>query len=87
MSYPPHEEDEMSGTTRIHAAEITGPKGRLIKRFARKTLGTVPTSIGVYWHHQQVLMDMASVGRKVQISARVVAHGAGPYRWLDGQAG
>ncbi|HSF37186.1 MAG TPA: carboxymuconolactone decarboxylase family protein, partial [Nocardioides sp.] len=37
------------------------------KRFARRTLGgTVPTSIGVYWHHQQVLMDMASVGRKVQ---------------------
>ena len=56
----------MSGTTRIPAAEITGFKGWLIKRFARRTLGTVPTSIGVYWHHQQVLMDMASVGRKVQ---------------------
>ena len=56
----------MSGTTRIPAAEITGSKGWLIKRFARRTLGTVPTSIGVYWHHQQVLMDMASVGQKVQ---------------------
>lgn len=57
----------MSGTTRIPATEITGFKGWLIKRFARRTLGgTVPTSIGVYWHHQQVLMDMASVGRKVQ---------------------
>ena len=56
----------MTGTTRIPAAEITGFKGWLIKRFARRTLGTVPTSIGVYWHHQQVLMDMASVGRKVQ---------------------
>jgi alkylhydroperoxidase family enzyme len=56
----------MSGTTRIPAAEITGFKGWIIKRFAKKTLGTVPTSIGVYWHHQQVLMDMAGVGRKLQ---------------------
>ena len=56
----------MSGTPRIPAADITGFKGSLIKRFARRTLGTVPTSIGVYWHHQQVLMDMASVGKKVQ---------------------
>ena len=56
----------MSGTTRIPATEITGFKGWLIKRFARRTLGTVPTSIGVYCHHQKVLMDMASVGRKVQ---------------------
>jgi alkylhydroperoxidase family enzyme len=56
----------MTGTTRIPAAEITGFKGALIKRFARKTLGQVPTSIGVYWHHQQVLMDMAAVGGKVK---------------------
>lgn len=56
----------MTGTTRIPAAEITGFKGALIKRFARKTLGQVPTSIGVYWHHQKVLMDMASVGGKVK---------------------
>ena len=56
----------MSGTTRIPAAEITGFKGALIKRFARKTLGQVPSSIGVYWHHQKVLMDMAAVGSKVK---------------------
>jgi len=56
----------MAGTTRIPAAEITGFKGALIKRFARKTLGTVPTSIGVYWHHQKVLMDMAGLGGKVK---------------------
>jgi alkylhydroperoxidase family enzyme len=66
MSYPSPEEDDMSGTPRIPATEITGFKGWLIKRFARRTLGTVPTSIGVYWHHQQVLMDMASVGTKVK---------------------
>ena len=56
----------MSGTTRIPAAEITGFKGWLVKRFARKTLGTVPTSIGVYWHHQQLLMDMAGLGGKLK---------------------
>ena len=32
----------MTGTTRIPAAEITGFKGMLIKRFAKKTLGQVP---------------------------------------------
>ena len=31
----------------------------------------MPTSIGVYWHHQQVLMDMAAVGRKVKKWDRV----------------
>ncbi|WP_107773958.1 carboxymuconolactone decarboxylase family protein [Nocardioides sediminis] len=56
----------MTGTTRIPAAEITGFKGVLIKRFARMTLGRVPTSIGVYWHNQKVLMDLASVGGKVR---------------------
>lgn len=56
----------MSGTTRIPVAEITGFKGALIKRFARKTLGQVPSSIGVYWHNQPVLMAMAGVGSKVQ---------------------
>lgn len=56
----------MTGTTRIPPAEITGFKGALIKRFAKRTLGTVPTSIGVYWHHQQVLMDMAKIGGRLQ---------------------
>lgn len=56
----------MTGTTRIPAAEITGLKGAMIKRFARKTLGQVPSSIGVYWHHQKVLMDMAAFGGKLK---------------------
>ena len=55
----------MTGKTRIPAAEISGFKGWLVKRFARKTLGQVPSSIGVYWHNQKVLMAMASVGGKV----------------------
>ena len=52
--------------TRIPAAEITGFKGALLKRMIKKTLGQVPTSVGVYWHNQPVLMGMASVGQKVQ---------------------
>src|SRR5213595_1163315 len=63
---PRTQEDTMTGTTRIPAAEITGFKGALIKRFAKKTLGQVPTSLGVYWHNQKVLMGMAGVGGKVQ---------------------
>jgi alkylhydroperoxidase family enzyme len=60
------QEDDMSGTTRIPAAEITGVKGALIKRFARKTLGQVPSSLGVYWHNQKVLMSMAGIGGKLK---------------------
>lgn len=56
----------MTGTTRIPAAEITGLKGALIRRFARKALGRVPSSLGVYWHNQRVLTGMAAVGGKVQ---------------------
>ena len=56
----------MTATTRIPAAEITGFKGALIKRFARKTLGQVPTAIGVYWHHQKVFMDITAFGGKVK---------------------
>ena len=56
----------MTGTTRIPAAEITGLRGALMKRFAKKALGQVPSSLGVYWHNQRVLMSMASAGSKVQ---------------------
>jgi alkylhydroperoxidase family enzyme len=66
MSNPPTQEDDMSGTTRIPPAEITGFKGALIKRFAKKALGQVPSSIGVYWHNQKVLMGMAGFGGKLK---------------------
>ena len=54
------------GDTRIPAAEITGFKGALLKRFIKKTLGQVPTSVGVYWHNQPVLTAMAGFGQKLQ---------------------
>lgn len=56
----------MTGTTRIPPAEITGFKGTLIKRFAQKNLGQVPTSLGVFWHNPKVLIDLARAGGKVQ---------------------
>ena len=52
----------MTGTTRIPSAEITGFNSMLIKRLAKKSLGQVPTSLGVYWHNQKVLMGMAGIG-------------------------
>jgi alkylhydroperoxidase family enzyme len=52
--------------TRIPAAEITGFKGALLKRMIKKSLGQVPTSVGVYWHNQKVLMSMGGLGGKVQ---------------------
>ncbi|HYG94467.1 MAG TPA: carboxymuconolactone decarboxylase family protein [Nocardioides sp.] len=52
--------------TRIPAAEITGLKGALLKRMIKKTLGQVPTSVGVYWHNQKVLMTMGSLGGKLK---------------------
>ncbi len=52
--------------TRIPAAEITGFKGALLKRMIKKTLGQVPTSVGVYWHNQQVLMTMGGLGGKLK---------------------
>jgi len=53
-------------TTRIPPAPITGLKGALITRMARKKLGTVPTALGIFWHHPKVLMASASLGQKVQ---------------------
>jgi alkylhydroperoxidase family enzyme len=66
MPYRSTQEDDMTGTTRIPAAEITGWKGVLIKRFATRALGRVPSSLGVYWHNQKVLMSMTALGGKVQ---------------------
>ncbi len=56
----------MTGTTRIPAAEITGFRGALIKRFVARALGQVPSSLGVYWHNKSVLMDMGGLGNKIK---------------------
>ena len=56
----------MTSTTRVPAAEITGLKGALVKRMAIRTLGQVPTAVGVYWHNPKVLMASFGMGGKVQ---------------------
>jgi alkylhydroperoxidase family enzyme len=56
----------MTSTTRVPAAEITGLKGALMKRMAIRTLGKVPSAIGVYWHNPKVLMTSFGMGNKVQ---------------------
>jgi alkylhydroperoxidase family enzyme len=52
--------------TRIPAAEITGVKGALLKRMIKRTLGQVPTSVGVYWHNPKVLTTMGGLGGKLK---------------------
>ena len=47
----------MTSMTRVPAADITGLKGALMKRMAVRTLGKVPTALGVYWHNPKVLMS------------------------------
>ncbi|WP_340537393.1 carboxymuconolactone decarboxylase family protein [Nocardioides sp. GXZ039] len=54
------------GTARIPAAEVTGIKGALIRRFATRMLGRMPDAIGVYWHHQPVLMAIQGFSAKVR---------------------
>lgn len=56
----------MSNGPRIAPAEITGPYGWLLKRFARKMLGKMPESAGVLWHNRKVFNDLGRAGRKVQ---------------------
>jgi len=56
----------MTSTLRIPPTEITGIKGAIVKRFARKMLGEVPESLGVMWHNQKVLNFGFGLGRKTQ---------------------
>jgi len=56
----------MTTTTRIPPAEITGIKGALIKRMAKKMLGQVPTPLAVYWHNPKVLTTTFAIGDKVR---------------------
>jgi alkylhydroperoxidase family enzyme len=57
---------EMTTTTRIPPAEITGIKGALMKRMATKMMGQVPTPLGVYWHNPKVLKASFAIGNKVK---------------------
>ena len=51
-------------TTRVPAAEITGPLGAIAKRTCRKKIGDVPESLGVMWHNQRVLRSFFGFSAK-----------------------
>jgi alkylhydroperoxidase family enzyme len=52
--------------TRIPTTEVTGIRGALVKRFAKKMIGQVPEPLGVYWHNPKVLKGYTALGRKSQ---------------------
>lgn len=56
----------MTSTTRVPPAEITGIKGALMKRMAKKMMGRIPTPLGVYWHNPRVLKATFAIGGKVK---------------------
>ncbi|WP_277453470.1 carboxymuconolactone decarboxylase family protein [Janibacter sp. DB-40] len=56
----------MSTTARIPSADVSGPKGWLLRTMTKRMFGRTPESIGVMWHHQKVFSGLAGVGRKVE---------------------
>ena len=56
----------MTSTTRIPKARLTGLRGALISRMARKLLGEVPEPVEVAWHHPGVLKLSLGLGRRAK---------------------
>ncbi|MFC4334728.1 carboxymuconolactone decarboxylase family protein [Salininema proteolyticum] len=56
----------MSDGIRVPKAEITGVFGAMVKRFSKKTLGSVPEALEVMWHHQGVLKSSMSMGQRAK---------------------
>lgn len=57
----------MSTTTaRISSTEVDGLFGRIVKLMSRRMFGRVPESMGVMWHHKDVLKASMSYGRRVE---------------------
>lgn len=56
----------MTNETRIPPIPLTGLYGTLVKKFAGRMFGRVPTSLGVLWHHQPALKASMAYGQKVQ---------------------
>lgn len=55
----------MPSTYRIPRATITGPYGRLLTAYARRTWGRVPDSAYVVWHHRKVMNAVLAFERRV----------------------
>lgn len=50
--------------TRVPKTEVTGIRGAMVKRFARKLLGDVPEPVEVFWQNPKVLGFYLSLGQK-----------------------
>jgi alkylhydroperoxidase family enzyme len=61
-----HQEDDVTATTRIQPAPITGVFGMIVKRFSVRLLGEVPEPVGIYFHNRRVLKTFLAVGSKSQ---------------------
>ena len=55
----------MSSKPRIPMTEVSGVYGAIVKRFAKRMFGQVPTPLGVYWHNRNVLKTYFALGGKV----------------------
>ena len=51
---------------RIAPIELTGLYGSVVKRFSKRMLGTVPETIGVYWHNPAILKALLPFSAKAQ---------------------
>lgn len=56
----------MTNETRIPPIPMTGLYGAVVKKFAGKMFGRVPTSLGVLWHHLPALKASMAYGQKLQ---------------------
>src|SRR5690349_17777798 len=54
------------GETRIPKAELTGVKGALVKRMARRIVGEVPEPLEVAWHHRKIVNFSFYLNRKLR---------------------
>ena len=60
--------------TRIPRARITGPYGRLLTAYARRTWGQVPDNAYVLWHSRPVLRSVFAFERSIQRWHELDAH-------------
>lgn len=54
----------MAGSARVPPTEIAGVYGGLLTMAMRKTLGRVPESAAIMWHHPKLFKDLVRVERK-----------------------
>ena len=56
----------MASSTRIPKAALTGVKGALVSRLARRMVGEVPEPLGIVWHNKKVTNFSFAVSRRLR---------------------